>query len=156
MVAALFSLVLLVVLVTWATDRVTLQGERVMYSVRCAGGQWQQLTCTGRLEPGERYAFRASPRRQEVIAWTIGSALPSRTYLGCDVQSRDRWTCPVQTSEGSAAMLRMSKGRTQCAPASRATPAHVISKWKWYVLRAGLPLFSNAKALAQATCGPAN
>ena len=47
----------------WLSDRVTLQGERTVFTVKCEHGAWQGSHCTGKLVPGERYAFRASPRR---------------------------------------------------------------------------------------------
>src|SRR5206468_2523286 len=95
-------------LLVWALDRVTFQGERVLYSVTCTGGVWQQDVCTGKMHAGDRYAFRASLRRQEVIAWVIGSPARSHTYTQCDVKSRDRWACAA--SEAPNARLQMAKG----------------------------------------------
>jgi len=145
-----FALALLV----WALDRVTFQGERVLYSVTCTGGAWQQGVCTGRMHAADRYAFRASLRRQEVIAWVIGSPARSRTYTQCDVKSRDRWACTAPAPEAPNARLHMAKGRTRC-DAESAQPVHVVAKWKWYLLRTGVPLLSHAPQIAHVTCGAA-
>ena len=47
----------------WGSDRITLQGERTIFTVDCAGGVWEGARCTGNLVPGKRYAFRASKAR---------------------------------------------------------------------------------------------
>src|SRR5664279_4924927 len=57
----------------WASDRITLQGERTIYSVICEGGDPVSLRCTSRLAVGERYRFRASVCRNEVVYWIAGS-----------------------------------------------------------------------------------
>jgi len=145
------AMVLGVAAIVWASDRVTVQGERVLYGVDC-DGQWRDLACVGKLKPGARYAFRASPRRREVIAWTIGSERPSRTYSGCQVVGRDQWSCPVRTSAGSDATLTMSKHGLQCAPAPAAPAARVIAKWKWYLLGLGVDAFSRPRTIAHPSC----
>ena len=143
-----------VALLVWALDRVTFQGERVLYSVTCTGGAWQQGVCTGKMHAADRYAFRASLRRQEVIAWVIGSTARSHTYTQCEVKSRDRWACAASAPEAPNARLQMAKGRTRC-DAESAQPVHVVAKWKWYLLRTGVPLLSHAPTIAHVTCGAA-
>ena len=79
-------------ILVWASDHITLQGERTIYSVTCEGGAWDGLRCTGRLAAGDRYRFRASPSRNEVLYWVAGSRAPSGKYTDCKVASRDNWT----------------------------------------------------------------
>jgi hypothetical protein len=47
------ALLALVVLALWASDRITLQGERTIFTVKCDGGTWQGRRCSGRMVPGE-------------------------------------------------------------------------------------------------------
>ena len=77
----------------WASDRITLEGERTIYTVACEQGVWDGLRCTGRIRPAERYRFRASRSRHEIVYWIAGSPKASGKYLDCDVTDRDRWNC---------------------------------------------------------------
>jgi hypothetical protein len=69
----------------WASDHVTLEGERTIYTVTCESGVWDGLRCTGRLVAGDRYRFRSSRSRNEVMYWTAGSDAPSGKYASCQV-----------------------------------------------------------------------
>ncbi len=51
----------------WASDRVTLQGERTIYTVSCQHGTWEGQRCNDRLEAGEQHRFRASRSRQSCV-----------------------------------------------------------------------------------------
>src|SRR4051812_33853388 len=82
-------------LVVWSSDRITMQGERTVFTVQCQNGVWKGASCSGRLVPGDRYAFRASALRHEVIYWTRGSQEPSGRYSDCTVVDRDNWSCNV-------------------------------------------------------------
>jgi hypothetical protein len=57
----LFVIATLAVLaaMAWASDTVTLQGERTIYTVECRQGGWQGQHCSGRLAAGDRFRFRA-------------------------------------------------------------------------------------------------
>ena len=61
----------------WSSDRVTLEGERTVYTVTCEQGAWDGLRCTGRIAAGDRHRFRSSRSRREVVYWIAGSAAPS-------------------------------------------------------------------------------
>ena len=87
--------VLLLIALIWLSDRVTLQGERTIYTVVCESGTWQGSHCTGTLASSDRYAFRVSPRRHEVIYWIRASDKPSGKYSDCKVVDRDNWSCTV-------------------------------------------------------------
>ena len=127
-------------LLVWGSDRVTLQGERTVYTVNCEGGTWEGLHCSGRLAVGDRYAFRASPRRGEVIYWTRGSRERSGTYSDCSVVDRDNWTCNVRADQKGAITYAMVNGRPLHVGAGLALPFHDVAKWKWWLIDVGLPM----------------
>ena len=138
--AALFAFVLLI----WASDHITLQGERTIYTVNCEGGRWEGARCTGSLAPAQRYAFRASATRGEVIYWTRGSTEPSGKYSGCRVVDRDNWTCTLQADQTPAAAFEMKKGRPTRSGDQRVIVFHDVPKWKWWLLSLGVRVFSEA------------
>ena len=70
----------------WASDFVTMQGERTVYTVDCVGGSWQGDHCSGHVAAGTRYRFRALKPHGEVIFWTVGSKEPSGRFNDCQVQ----------------------------------------------------------------------
>jgi len=130
-------------LLVWGSDRITLQGERTIYAVECAGGVWEGNRCSGRLAVGPRYAFRASPRRHEVIYWIRDSTAPSGKFTDCSVTNRDNWSCNVQIGQPAAA-YEMRDGRPTRGTQGLAVPFHDVSKWKWWAIRGGLDIFSVA------------
>jgi hypothetical protein len=56
----------------WASDFITMQGERTIYTVECRDGAWAGDRCSGSLVAGQRYRYRALPPHKEVIFWTVG------------------------------------------------------------------------------------
>src|SRR4051812_45446856 len=72
--------------VSWASDFVTLQGERTIYTVHCADGTWRGQTCTGKLVPDGRVRFRALRAHREVLFWRAGVREPSGRLIGCDIE----------------------------------------------------------------------
>jgi hypothetical protein len=131
------SLVALIVVTTiWASDRITLQGERTIYTVECVDGAWDGDRCGGRLVPGPRYAFRASVRRHEVIYWIRDSAAPSGKYTDCTVTNRDNWRCSVQRDQPMPLTFAMHDGRPTGGGAGLTVPFHEVPKWKWWAIRA--------------------
>jgi hypothetical protein len=131
-------------LMIWASDRITLQGERTIYTVRCEPDVWQDTRCTGRLVPGDRYAFRASALRQEVIFWIRGSTEPSGKYSDCKVADRDNWTCSIQPGQKASIANEMKKGRPTRAYDGRVSPYHHVPKWKWWLVRSGVNVVTEA------------
>lgn len=142
----LFGVVILVLfgLLVWSSDRITLQGERTIFTVNCENGAWEGPHCSGTLVPGERYAFRASVRRHEVIYWIRGSTGPSETYSNCTVVDRDNWSCNVRMDQTTALAYEMKNGRPTGGGQGLAIPFHDVPKWKWWVMRLGLHPFSDA------------
>jgi hypothetical protein len=146
-VIKVLSVVLLLTFVAllWGSDRITMQGERTVYTVDCDRGTWDGKVCTGKLVPGKRYAFRASISRHEVVYWERGSSAPSGKYPDCKVADRDNWSCKVATdSTPKTIALEMSKGRPTRTGGEHVLPFHSVPKWKWWLIDAGVRVFTQA------------
>lgn len=143
------ALIAVVTFAIWASDRVTLEGQRTVYSVSCSGGGWQGARCSGTMVAAERYIYRASRRRQEVVHWTLGSASPSVTYRGCTVTDRDNWTCRVEAAGTPPAALQMERGHLRGGPLDPASSVRAVKKWKWWLMHLGLHVFSDAREPVQ-------
>jgi len=128
----------------WVSDQVTLEGERTVYLVECRDGQWEELRRTGKLVAGPQHRFRASRSRQEVLFWVPGSKEPSGKYTDCHVKDRGNWTCNTRVDQKPAIAYEMVDDRPTRGGTGLTQPFHAIQKWKWWVLRAGIPAFSEA------------
>ena len=128
----------------WASDRITLEGERTVYTVKCEQGAWDGLHCTGRIVAGDRHRFRTSRSRKEVVYWIAGSPLPSGKFTECQITDRDDWLCQPRAGEIPSITHEMSEGRPTGNLEGTDTPFRAVNKWKWWALNLGLPLFSNA------------
>lgn len=135
----LFFIVVAMGAIIWASDRVTLEGERTVYTANCAGGAWQGLVCSGRLEAGARYRFRASKSRGEVHHWIAGSAERSGKMTDCTVRNRGNWSCKTPDSTTPAIAQSMVADRLVPDRGAPAATFHAVAKWKWWVLRWGIP-----------------
>jgi hypothetical protein len=129
--------------VIWASDQVTLEGERTIYSVGCEGGVWEGMHCTGRLVPADRYRFRASRTRKEVMYWVVGSSEPSGIHRECVVKDRGNWKCTARPGEKPSVTYEMANNRPIATDPSGA-PLRTVPKWKWWALRSGAPGFTDA------------
>jgi hypothetical protein len=134
--------VLFVGTLVWASDRITLQGERTIFTANCEHGEWVDGRCTGRLVPGDRYAFRASVGRQEVLYWIRGARSPYGKLSDCKVKDRDNWTCTVPTGSGSTMTQAMIGGQPTSGCADLPTPLHRIAKWRWWAMKLAATLFT--------------
>jgi len=143
-VLAIVALLLIGLLGIWSTDRITLQGERTIFAVRCEDGAWDGERCTGRLAAGERYAFRASATRHEVVHWVRGSHAPSGKYGDCTVNDRDNWSCTIRTDERPAVTRAMVNGMLTDACPEAAGRIYWVPKWKWWALDLGIGRFDSA------------
>ncbi len=118
----------------WATDSVTLQGERTIYTAICAAGAWAGDSCNGRLEAAQRYRFRALKSKGEVVYWTAGSREPSGKLASCEIQDGRNWTCKEATGEPRAIAHEMRQGFAVIS-AGDAAPFRTVKKWRWFLLR---------------------
>lgn len=127
----------------WAGDRITLEGEHTVHTVQCLDGKWEERRCTGVLVAGDRYRFRASRSRQEVLYWTAGSREPSGKYTECIVRDRDNWSCKAVPGQPTTIARALVDGKPNDGEMS-ARSIHIVRKWKWWLLRSGIHFFSTA------------
>lgn len=139
---SLIGLIAVIALLIWASDRITMQGERTIYSVKCEGGTWQGNLCTGKLVAGERYGFRVSKLRSEVIYWVRGTSEPSGKFGNCEVIDRDNWSCRMEAGQKPSITAEMKKGRPTRTADGGMIPFHDVPKWKWWIIDVGIPGFS--------------
>ncbi len=132
------------VVVLWASDKITYEGERTIYSVRCEQGDWDGLACRGTMVAGDRYRFRASKSKQEVLYWVVGSAAPSGKYAQCKVKDRGNWSCPENAGQPPTITHEMVNGRPLRDGSGRDLPFHAVPKWVWWVLDAGIHVYNKA------------
>ncbi len=142
----LFVLVALAVifLTLWSTDKITLQGERTIYTVDCRDGAWQGLHCTGRLVATERFRFRALRPHREVVFWTVGANEPSGKFTDCDIEDGRNWVCKPNADTARTITLQMSKGNAIPDSTGRARAFHAVDKVQWFLLQWGLPVGNDA------------
>jgi len=146
MAASAFGVVLCAVLAIalWASDQITLQGERTLYSANCERNAWVGSHCVSKLVPAKRYAFRGSTTRQEVTYWIRGSKEPSGKYTRCHVVNRDNWRCELQPGEESTVLRELEGGRPVASASSTIGTIHGVSKWKWFGMTLGIPWITDA------------
>jgi hypothetical protein len=129
---------------TWASDTVTLQGERTVYTVDCERGAWQGSRCTGRIVPGARYRFRALKPHHEVLFWTVGASAPSGKFTDCVIADGRNWLCKPSADAVSTITLQMTHGIPARNPDGPAQTVHAVPKWRWWLLRLGMSLGNDA------------
>ena len=121
----------------WASDFVTMQGERTVYTVDCVGGSWQGDRCSGKVAAGTRYRFRALKPHGEVIFWTVGSKEPSGRFNDCQVQDGRNWVCKMCADASRTITLQMVHGKPVADAAVATRPYRAVSKWRWLLLQRG-------------------
>ncbi|MCX7175893.1 MAG: hypothetical protein NT159_18605 [Proteobacteria bacterium] len=132
-------------LLAWVSDSITLQGERTIYTATCADGSWQDNRCSGRLVTGERFRFRALKAHREVLFWTIGATdEPSGKFSNCEIDDGRNWHCPPNANVSTTILHELSRGCPVPDTSGMARPYHQIPKWRWLLLRLGLPGGSDA------------
>jgi hypothetical protein len=136
----------------WASDFITMQGERTIYTVECHGGTWHEDLCSGEVVAGDRYRYRALKPHNEVIFWTVGSKDRSGKFEDCAIQDGRNWICKPGSDAARSITLVMAAGAPVPGPATR--PFRAVSKWRWLLLQRGfsadkpVPLTAAASAPA--------
>ncbi len=139
------AILAVITVTTWASDAVTLKGERTVYTVECQSGQWRGVTCNGSLVAGPRYRFRALRAHGEVIFWTAGAAgEPSGKFEGCRISDGRNWTCPISAAAARTITVQMQLGVPVPDASGNAKRFHAIAKWRWWLVRLGVPVGSDA------------
>lgn len=122
----------------WASDRISLQGERTVYTVNCVNGSWESNRCTGDLAAGPRVRYRALKIRGEVLFWILGVPEPSSKLTGCEIQDGRNWRCPISPDASKSLTLGMANGDPQRNPAWPTRAFHAVPKTSWVLLDFGL------------------
>jgi hypothetical protein len=131
------SILLLMVYFVWSTDKITLQGERTIYTVNCGNGTWDGNRCTGELVAGPRYRYRALKARGEVLFWVLGANEPSSKLTGCTILDGRNWTCAVSPDASKSVTLALKAGDPQTNAAWPTRILHGVSKMTWIFLDLG-------------------
>jgi hypothetical protein len=118
----------------WASDFLTFQGERTVYTADCISGEWKDDRCTGRVGAGYRYHYRAVKSNGEVLFWTVGSREPTDRLSNCAIIDGRNWTCPRNADAAKSVTLQMVNGTPRPTAGAGTVPCHRISKWRWFVL----------------------
>ena len=121
----------------WASDFVTMQGERTdlhrrLRRRRLAGRPLQR--------PGRRrarYRYRALKPHGEVIFWTVGSKEPSGKFRECTIQDGRNWACKVCPTPRGRSRCRWRNGVPVAGP-TVTRPFRAVSKWRWLLSAARL------------------
>ena len=119
----------------WASDFVTMQGERTIYTVDCQAGTWGGDRCSGRVVAGQRYRYRALTPHREVIFWTVGTNEPSGKFAECTIRDGRNWLCRPNGDAARSITLQMAEGVPIADPATR--PFRAVPKWRWMLLQRG-------------------
>ncbi len=128
----------------WATDTVTLQGERTIYTARCEQGNWQGELCTGKLVAAERYRYRVLKAHNEVFFWVVSSSEPSGKFTDCAIQDGRNWRCQTNADAARSITLEMARGFPVADSSGVTRPYHAVSKLTWVLLDNGIPITSTA------------
>jgi hypothetical protein len=141
---ALVAVVIALCTIVWASDKIGYEGERTIYTVQCQDGNWEGWRCTGKMVASDRYRFRASKSKREVVYWIVGSSIPSGKYSDCAVRDRGNWTCNVNAGQPASITREMVNGRPTSTDGELNPPFHAVRKWEWWVLRAGIHVYTTA------------
>jgi hypothetical protein len=119
----------------WASDFITMQGERTVYTVECRDGAWAGERCAGTLVAGQRYRYRALTAHKEVIFWTVGTGEPSGKFAECEIKDGRNWVCKPNGDVSRSITLQMAEGVPIAGAQTR--PFRAVSKWRWMLLKRG-------------------
>ena len=126
---------LFLLLFVWSTDRVSLQGERTVYTVNCVNGTWTGERCSGTLVAGPRFRYRALKAHMEVLFWVLGAQDPSSKLTGCTIEDGRNWTCPERDDAVKSLTLGMARGEPMHNAAWHTLPFHAVPKVSWWLLQ---------------------
>jgi hypothetical protein len=123
----------------WSADVISFEDERTIYTVECHGGVWTEGRCTGRLKAADRIRFHASKSRGEVVFWKLGAPHQAERLAPCAVEDGRNWSCSPAGEASRPIPLALTKGHVPPVAAGGDQAFHVIKKWRWWLLRIGVP-----------------
>jgi len=121
----------------WASDRITLQGERTVYTVKCVDGKWDNNSCSGEISAGPRFRYRALKNRGEILFWVLGVSEPSSKLSGCEIEDGRNWRCPIGPEASKSITLGMSNGEPLKNPTWPTRDFYSVPKTSWVLLDLG-------------------
>ena len=130
--------VVMLLFFVWTTDRISLQGERTVYTVNCLGGTWAGDRCSGETVPGPRVRYRVLKTRSEVVFWVLDSNAPLSKLTKCEIQDGRNWTCPTSGDASKSLTLGMIAGGPMQNSAWPTLSFHAVSKVRWLMLYVGI------------------
>ena len=133
----------------WASDFITLQGTRTVYTVECHG-TWQGDRCDGKLAPGDRYRYLAIKPHQQVVFWTIGTGEPVGTFDACKIRDGRNWVCRPSGDAARSVTLQMVAGEPVPGRQAATRPCHAVAKWRWILLDHGFHVDRGVRPVAPA------
>ncbi len=138
---AVLAIVFFAVGMVWASDAITLQGERTVYTVDCRQGSWQGASCSGTLVAGPRYRFRTQRSHGEVSFWIVGATDEAAgKFTACKIDDGRNWRCAPCADSTRTITLQMSRGTPVPDASGSVRPFHAVAKWRWWLARAGVPV----------------
>jgi len=135
---------MLVGLLAWSDDFITLQGERIVYTVECRHGDWQGKRCSGQLVASERFGFKTVKARREVLFWTVGVDETSGKFTDCLIEDGRNWTCAPTADTSLTVTRELVHGQPVADSSGFARPLRAVAKWRWWLLRWGISLGNQA------------
>jgi hypothetical protein len=88
---------------------------------------------------GPRYRFQVVEARGEVLFWINEGAAAGGKYANCRVVDRANWSCsPIAQTKNTIAH-EMIHGHPVPDATVPTLPFHEIQKWRWLLLRIGIP-----------------
>ena len=133
----------------WASDFITLQGVRTVYTVECRG-TWHGDRCDGKLAAGDRYRYEAIKPHQEVVFWTIGTGEPIGMFKDCKIDDGRNWVCRPSEDVTRSVTLQMVAGHPVPGNQGATRPCHAVSKWRWILLGHGFSVDRGVRPVASA------
>lgn len=121
----------------WASDFVTMQGERTIYTVECGAGAWQGSHCPSKLVAGPRYRYRVLTPHSEVIFWTVGGSEPSGKFADCSIKDGRNWICKANADAPRSITMQMAEGMPIAGPTGVTRAFRAVPKWRWLLIRRG-------------------
>jgi hypothetical protein len=122
----------------WASDFVTRQGERTIFTADCVDGRWVGRSCSGKLVAGERYRYRVVKPVGAVVYWVVGETATPGTLPNCVIRDGRNWRCPPGPEAARSITVEMAHGVPVLRSDRSPSTFSIVPKWRWYLLRLGL------------------
>ena len=130
----------------WLGDSITPNGQRTVFTAECEQGAWHGSQCDGKLTAGRRYVFQSIKKTGEVDFWVIGSLGSFGRYTNCSIRDGRDWFCKLNEDATRTIAHELVKGAPVHDASGSTLAFHQVQKWKWLLLKFGLPAGHEAMA----------